>query len=315
MSFDLSNGTHLIKRMICEFAILFVWAASAFYSMYFYGYRFFEKGSYLKYAISCLSVAAICTAVFYSIVVSFINISGNTAEIPGIAPPFFGTLVLANCGSLLRGFVNWIELANRQSQLEKSSLQHELESLRSQMNPHFLFNTLNNIDSLIFSAPGRASDSLLKLSGILRYMLYDTKGKTVDLLMEIEHLENLVALQSLRFSNPSYVRFAYSGCSNNAAIAPLLFTPFVENAFKFASGTGPVPVIDIVISCSKDTVVFQCSNSYSPDRNAAANCAGGIGLSNVKRRLELIYPRQHSLHITDTEHIFNVILTINTGRS
>lgn len=312
MSFDLQHGFELLKTMFREFILLFIWAVVAFYAMYFYGYKYFEKGKYVVYAFYCIGVAVLNTAFFYPFFMLFLTPDITGLTLIDILPPFYGTLILANCGSLLRGFINWISLANERNELEKRSLQHELESLRSQMNPHFLFNTLNNIDSLIFSAPQKASETLLKLSEILRYMLYDTKDKNAQLQNEIEHIENIIALQQLRFTNADYVKFSNSGCYENINIAPLLFTPFIENAFKFAYNAEQVPVIEIEISCNEKKIQFRCKNTYNPDKITHNKDVGGIGLKNIKRRLELLYPYSHTLEITDKMNTFEVKLSLET---
>ena len=312
MSFDLQHGFSLLKSMFREFILLFIWAAVAFYLMYFYGYKYFESRKYFIYTLYCIVVAVITTTILFPIISFFHTKNIVNYSFSDILPSCFGTLILANCGSLLKGFIKWATLTHHQIELEKRSFQHELESLRSQMNPHFLFNTLNNIDSLIFSAPQKASEMLLKLSEIMRYMLYDTQEKKVLLQKEIEHIENIIALQQLRFTNPNHIIFRKINCFKHITIEPLVLTPFIENAFKYACDLGQVPVVEIEISCNSNSIIFNCKNTYNPNKISYSKDVGGIGLKNVKRRLELLYSNSHNLEISDKLNTFEVNLSIET---
>jgi two-component system, LytTR family, sensor kinase len=310
MSFDLRQGLSPIFQMIPEFAVLFIWAMLAFYIMYFVGFKYFELGNYSKYAFFTLLVTLGNTLLFIPILIFIIMPHNKELVVAEIIPSFFGTFIIANCGSLLRGFVNWIELSAQKNELEKRSLQHELESLRSQMNPHFLFNTLNNIDTLIFSSPHKASESLLKLSEILRYMLYDTKEKSVLLYQEIAHIENIINLQKLRFEDPGFVNFTKNIECDSIIISPLIFTPFIENAFKYAVKTNENPTIKVALRCKNRIIEFSCVNYYLKNKQYDKKNVGGIGLANVKRRLELLYPNMYDLQIIDSENLFEIYLKI-----
>jgi LytS/YehU family sensor histidine kinase len=220
------------------------------------------------------------------------------------------TYIIANCGSLLRGFINWIENSKQKAEMEKRNLQLELEALRSQVNPHFLFNTLNNIDSLILSQPQKASAMIITLSEVMRYMLYQTKNAKVTLEMENKHLENVLALHRIRFAQSNYIQFDCSISQPERTIAPLLFLPFVENACKFAQFKQTLPVIVITLHQTENTVTFTCNNTF--DAKAVTSTEnGGIGLENVKKRLQLLYPKNHSLKIENDGTCFFVTLVVN----
>lgn len=217
-----------------------------------------------------------------------------------------GTIIISLCGSLVRGFENWIYHIQFKAELESQNLKNELEVLRSQINPHFLFNTLNNIDHLILKAPQKASNVLIGLSDMLRYMIYETKAEKVSIQKEVKHIEQFIELNKIRMRNPNLVQFQFSqNCSAN--IAPMIFIPFVENAFKYAVEQKDLPFIDIRINCTNNKLVFSCKN-YFNDAAMMNGHTGGVGLENVKRRLSLLYPDKHKLSRTKEDSIYNVDL-------
>jgi hypothetical protein len=198
-----------------------------------------------------------------------------------------------------------------QKKLQQQNLQSELALLRSQINPHFLFNSLHNIDALIKTEPETASNLLLKLSDIMRYMLYDANSNKVPLQKEIDHLENFLTLQYYRFKNKEIVTYKRTGDPENIQIAPMLLIPFIENAFKHFKHTGAEDKIDIALNINDHIVNLVCSNSFIPgDLNK--DSISGIGLDTVKRRLELMYHGRYTLEISDKNNIFGIGLTIDT---
>jgi two-component system, LytTR family, sensor kinase len=221
-------------------------------------------------------------------------------------PPMIGTFIIAQCGCLVKGFENWFANLQIRAELENRNLRNELELLKSQINPHFLFNSLNNIDSLIRTSPEDASGSLITLSEMLRYILYDTNEDKVDLQKEIVYIKNYIKLQQLRFRDKDYVNASFPGNCNNILVAPMLFIPFIENAFKYSINMGALPVIDIYLECTEEKLLFSCKNYYKKEQFRQ----GGIGLENTKRRLELLYPGKYDLKISDENPIFKVELSI-----
>jgi len=225
------------------------------------------------------------------------------------APPMFGTFIISQCGCLIKGFENWFTNIQLKAELENRNLRNELELLKSQINPHFLFNTLNNIDALIQKSSKDASKSLIMLSDILRYMIYETKTDEVPLNHELEYMRNYIDLQQLRFRNKDYISVSFPENCNNGKIAPILLIPFIENAFKYSYNEGKLPVIEIALHCNSSSLFFHCMNYYSKE-NLEHERTGGVGLENVKRRLELLYKGKYELKITDENNIFNVDLNI-----
>jgi LytS/YehU family sensor histidine kinase len=220
-----------------------------------------------------------------------------------------GSFILINCGTLIRAFVNWYNHEELKSENEKANLRIELAMLKSQISPHFLFNTLNNIDALVHNDPNLASQAIIRLSEILRYMLYETDNEYVKLGHERHFLENLVELHRLRHRSSKYIQFETSIHNEDLLIAPLLLIPIVENAVKFSCYAGKEPVIDIQLSSSVKQFIFRCRNYFNPAR-VRAESSGGIGLKNVRQRLKAYYPGRHILKIDKKDDLYSVELII-----
>lgn len=203
----------------------------------------------------------------------------------------------------------WYETKDKQAELENQNLKSELAMLKLQISPHFLFNTLNNIDSLIYSNKEKASETIIKLSGIMRYMLYDSQHGKVELTKEIEYLENIVKLQSLRIAKDNFISLKITGDTNDKLISALLFVPFIENAIKHGDKNVDSPGISIKLDIKDNLLSFNIVNFVGT--NQAKDEVGGIGLTNVKRRLELLYPNNYDIRITESDNIYSVDLILN----
>jgi sensor histidine kinase YesM len=195
-------------------------------------------------------------------------------------------------------------------QVEKEKLSLELNSLKTQINPHFLFNSLNSIYSQALAKSDNTSETVLELSNLLRYMLYEVEEDKVPLVKEVEMLENYIELQKLRLEEGSKVGFTIEGDLEGVVIAPLLLFPLVENAFKHGMKDDSEQTF-IDINLKVDTAIsFSIKNKLGQIDDMEKGKYGGIGLENVKRRLELIYPNAHELEILKTETEFQVNLTL-----
>jgi ligand-binding sensor domain-containing protein len=204
------------------------------------------------------------------------------------------------------------EIANQAKrlryELDTQNQTSEQALLRSQINPHFLFNTLNNIYSLVYQKSANAPEALMKLSDIMRYMLYDTSSDMVLLDKEVQYLRSFIDLHTLRLKNKDFVSFDVVGDPSGKQIAPMLLIAFVENAFKHGNKSVPSPGIQIMLDCMADKIRFSVKNFKNT--SAAKDSLGGIGLTNVKRRLELIYHDKYKLEINDLDDKFEVDLII-----
>ncbi len=194
------------------------------------------------------------------------------------------------------------------TKLENEKLTSELAFLKSQINPHFLFNSLNNIYSLAYQKSDKTPEAVMKLSEIMRYMLYESNEATVKLDDEIRYLQNYIELQKLRFKDKAYIKFEIDGETNDKRITPLILISFVENAFKHGIATDKDNPIKIVLNVSSNKLFFQVVNRKSVQNKDET---GGIGLLNVKRRLDLLYDGEFRLHIDDHESIYNCELYLD----
>lgn len=201
------------------------------------------------------------------------------------------------------------------SELEKEKVESELKFLKSQINPHVLFNNLNNIYAYALEKSEKVPDMLLKLSEIMRYMLVDATETMVPLRKELTYLQNFIDLQKIRLEDRGQVQFNVKGDPGDHRIAPLLLVSFVENSFKHSMKTEVDNIdIDIFIVIENQELTFKARNSYSRSREEETP-ETGIGLKNVRKRLQLIYPGQHSLSIDRSENEFTVYLTLNLAQN
>lgn len=215
----------------------------------------------------------------------------------------FGTIA----GLVTKLSIEWTQAKKRIQQVECEKTKAELNYLKNQVNPHFLFNALNTIYFQLDESPDNARNSLLKFSDILRYQLYDCNDDYVPVIKEIEYLDNYIKIQKLRKESNYVIDFSFDTIWTNEKIAPLLLIPFVENAFKYVSDF-PEQQNRITISAEKheNCMHFSCTNSF--DKTVIHK--NGLGIINVKRRLELVYPGRHKLDITTEGNYFTILLKI-----
>lgn len=215
--------------------------------------------------------------------------------------------------TLLHLSKSWFELNEKNkaiNKLEREKLDTELQSLKSQINPHFLFNSLNNLYSLSLDKDQRLPDLLLRLSDNLRYMLYESGDQLVPLQKELQFLENYIDLQRLRAPERVDIQFSVEGKVKDKSIAPLLLIHFVENAFKFgAKGSDRGAYVHIGCQIYDNHLQFTVNNNKGKLALTASE-AGGIGLSNSRKRLALLYPNRHQLRIEEDEAHFHVFLSL-----
>ncbi|MFC6999530.1 sensor histidine kinase [Rufibacter roseus] len=192
--------------------------------------------------------------------------------------------------SALKVTGDFLRNERRRKELELQHTTTELELLKSQVNPHFLFNTLNNIYSLAYQNSASTPDAIMKLSLLLRYQLYETNTAQVPLEKELEHLQHLLDLHRLRLPNPELLTLEVYGNVSQVQLPPMLLMPLVENMFKHGLTTAPM---QLRLAIEQNQLTFTTDNTIKP--NAKKNAYGGIGLQNLRRRLELLYPNGFSL--------------------
>ncbi len=212
--------------------------------------------------------------------------------------------------------VKYVKYANRLEQqrleLEKQNISSEKALLRSQISPHFLFNTLNNIHSLIASDPDRSRISVVRLSEIMRYMLREVTNDLVPLTLEIEYLRNYIGLLLLRVNNPDFIRFTVKGEPGVLKVAPMMFIPFIENAFKHGSKKVPSPGIDATLEITPGGLAYEVVNFVRrTNEKPSTDPTSGIGIPNLRRRLDLLYPGRYILNEGIIDERYHARLIIN----
>ena len=275
-----------------------------FYFGYFITPYFFNKKTQ-KYSI-------VLTIVF-SVVYPVLGSVFDDGFVRGILLQTIFLFVLLNgfliMGISFRSLFEWIKQRQIQETLEKQNIKSELALMKTQLNPHFLFNTIHNIDALITEHPQKASLSLIKLSEIMRYMIYESNTEKVALKKELEYLQNYIELERLRLNNPQLLTFKIEGKLNNKIVSPMLFIPFIENIFKHTADLISDSGISILFSIQPEQIHFSCSNPVEKEK-AEKDDSHGIGLTTVKKRLELIYPGKHQLIISENNSNFKVDLDL-----
>ncbi len=202
----------------------------------------------------------------------------------------------------------WMMSERKTRQIESERMTMELSLLRSQINPHFLFNTLNSIYSLALVKSENTADAVMKLSDIMRYMTEDSNSDKVPLVKEVDYISHYVELQKIRLNDPSNVSLEVSGDLTGYMIPPLVLMPFVENAFKYGTRNNEPTMIRINLQIEDYYLIFNVLNIVINDRNHSSKAH--VGISNTRKRLELIYPGRHSLEISDDNRLFTVRLSI-----
>lgn len=220
---------------------------------------------------------------------------------------FFIVVFLA----MLRFAVEWFELESNKKSIENERLTAELNFLKAQINPHFLFNTLNNLYYLAYSKSPNTPEVIAKLSQMMRYMIYDSNYTQVPLSKEIEYMENYISLERLRLNDAIPINFDVKGDVSAYVITPLIFITFLENAFKHGvSNNNPKAFVNVAISLDGKQCTYIVENSRISTAKPESEEKSGIGLQNLKRRLELSYPERHKLIVNDLPDRYRVTLKI-----
>lgn len=223
----------------------------------------------------------------------------------------FPSFFFLACSTAVYFFREKLRLDRLAKERETENLKTELLFLRSQVSPHFLFNVLNNMVSLARKGSDELEPSLIKLSSLLRYMLYETSEEKVLLNKELEYLQSYIDLQTQRFRKSLRVDYLVGAIDDHYLLEPMLLIPFVENAFKHGVSGTPDAAIRIRLEAVRGILKLEVCNRYFPEQTGEKDKSSGIGLTNVRRRLSLLYPGKHELLIGNRDDLFTVSLTIN----
>lgn len=286
----------------------------SYYSFYFLVFPRVRQKKFLLSVICAIGISIVAALLGNILTYLFLGIESLTKaeESIGVGIIFisFVDLITGIVALVTKGFITWFEELKLKEELQQKNHEMEMALVKSQLDPHFLFNTLNNIDILILRNATEASDYLNKLSDIMRFMLFETKADKILLSKEIEYIEKYIALQKIRTANSNYINFEVIGSPLGHTVAPMVFLPFIENAFKHTTNKKLDNAIDIKILISKEEVKLECKNRFDPNRKLKQK-SNGLGNELIKKRLQLIYPEQHILNVTNGQNLYSVSLTIN----
>ena len=273
--------------------------------------RLLYKRKYAWYTLSLIVCFAIFVLAIWELWVNFSK--GNihfSFETHLLISTFIFIFIIA-CSTAYKMIRDKFIADNLAKEKETEHLKTELSLLRSQASPHFMFNVLNNMVALARKHSDELEPSLIKFSSLMRYMLYENDEEKVSLESEEEYLQSYIDLQQQRLSKKVIVTVNMCKSDKPYEIDPMLLIPFVENAFKHGTGFIENPSIDIELKARDNILYFCVSNKYDPHLQQIKDKASGIGLANVKRRLDLLHPGKYNLKITKDNSVFTVTLQIN----
>lgn len=292
--------------------------AAIFYLNMWLVNRYFEKGRFLAYFISVVIVLLFFTGIRVQLNILFPEVE---FDFEALANNYQRTWQVAsfttNTGIVLVSMLfqiqqNRLKEEKRIQEILSKQSEAQLQFLRAQINPHFLFNTLNNIYSLAVVKSEKTSEMVLKLSNLLRYVIYEGKSQKVQLQSETEHISEYIGLFQMRSENPLDITFDIKGTPEGIMIEPMILIPIVENCFKHCDfDTNKKAFVRIELKCSQTLIAFKTSNSKN-DQNKQKDKVGGVGMENIRKRLELKYQNNHHLEIRDEGNVFRVDLEIRT---
>jgi two-component system, LytTR family, sensor kinase len=294
---------HLYVYNVVNWMLLFYWNAYVLIP------RFVNGKKYRLYLL------AVTFSILASLVLSWL---GQKFYIPpqvnpgfkGVFFNVFPCLFMVATGTALRMVQERIEQERQAKERETENLKTELSFLRSQISPHFMFNVLNNMVALARKKSDDLEPSLIRLSSLLRYMLYEANADKVPLEKEIEYLQSYIDLQKQRFGNSVKISFEQD-VQGSYMIEPMLLIPFVENAFKHGAILVPDAFISIQLRVVKGVLYFSVENRYNVEKEEVKDKVSGIGINNVSRRLELLYHGRHQLKTAPDGDRFVTLLTLN----
>jgi two-component system LytT family sensor kinase len=283
---------------------------------YFLLPRFFYRKKYIYFLVGVALVVALVIVVEELVLEKIYFPDTRGKGFPGV---FYCLLDVLPVIAILSGFkFAWDALGKQREvdDLKEAIVESELQFLKSQINPHFLFNNLNNLYSYAIENSPKTPVIILELSSVLRYFLYDCKEQLVSLSKEIEQLRNFTQLSELQIEDRGEIHFEAPAVLSHLKIAPLILIVFIENAFKHGqAGQSKDIRIEVEVKVTEEgRLDFYCMNNFKPSESTE-NAASGIGLENVKKRLQLIYPNAHQLDIRETKNQYEVRLSIELEKA
>ncbi len=306
------------ENLITELLELPILMMAGYFTAYYLLERYFIPRKYFSF-FSLLLLSSLVFAIIMRIHIIFIEVPLLYPETEkdslnflhfNIIQYVFYIYSAAGILFMLRLVKHLYRVQEAKSRAEEEKTKSELALLRAQVNPHFLFNTLNNIHSQIRQDADAASKAVIKLSDIMRFMFEDARNERIPLSREARHIRDYIDLQKLRLSRPDIVDFQTSGPLASALVPPLLLVPFVENAFKHGHKNPDAQGIYIRLELNNNEILFECKNQIKDGSSTLEEHGNGFGIMNVRKRLALIYREKYSLSIREENQIFTVLLRI-----
>jgi sensor histidine kinase YesM len=307
----------LINAFINSFIIIVVHAIASYFNIYILFPRMLKKKLYLYYIVSIVLTVILCC---FLLAYTYTILENNKLDIWSTTFFTFNAFLISYTVAItmsLKMVKQWYEREQLTRKLHNLNVETELKYLKSQINPHFLFNCLNSLYALSLKKSELAPKMVLRLSDLLRYLLYEAGERFVDLDKELEYLKNYLELEKIRHGDRLHPQLEVKGNFVSKKIAPMLFLTFLENSFKHGlSNESSAGFIHIEIDVQDNELTFSIGNSKPRSSSISEQLLkgpGGIGLENVKKRLELLYPGKHELNISETkdEYLVNLKLTLN----
>jgi len=275
---------------------------------------FFDKHRYGLYLLINLAILILLSHVFFKLDGLIIS-NFRTTEPPERLSPFFPYIrifVLLNFiffTSLVFSLIRKVQVQNEsEKELAREKMNTEIQLLKAQINPHFIFNSMNNIYSLAYSKSDQAPEAVLKLSDMLRYVYYDCNRDEVTLGAELEYIRNYIAFQQMKSPQEQNIVLESEGIDESFRIAPMLFIPFVENSFKYSRIEDDKDArVEIKLFTEDNTLCFKITNTHPENGKSPGS---GMGIDNVRNRMELTYPGKHELMVRDENNTFEVVMKI-----
>jgi sensor histidine kinase YesM len=277
------------------------WVAFFYFNAFVLIPRFVYKKKYWQFSLAQL--LTFCLLLTPALILT--RLDGRT-----LLFNFFIFLFIFGLSTAFQLISDKIESDKLANERENENLKTELSLLRSQVSPHFMFNVLNNMVALARKQSDLLEPSLIKLSSLMRYMLYETDEAKVSLEKEMDYLQSYIDLQQQRFGKKVQVHVHMQSIDNQYQLEPMLLIPFVENAFKHGTGMVEDATIEIDLKAESHILLFSVRNKFNPHSEEIKDKTSGIGLTNVKRRLNLLYGKNHSLMITKNDNWFVTSLQI-----
>ena len=272
-------------------------------------------GAYILWNVGLIAAVSTMVHLFFRFIISPASVPPPHSALDTISFTVRNTVIymaIAGIAVAVKMTTEWYNNEAQRKEIEKNQAEAELANLKNQVNPHFLFNTLNNIYSLIQIDPAQAQEAVHDLSGMLRYVLYESQKDTVPLSKECEFLKEYVKLMSARLTSGVKLEVSLPQTTSGRQIAPLLFIPLIENAFKHGISDTQDSFIRISLDEDSEYVTCLVENSCFP-KDDTDRSGSGIGISNLKRRLDLLYPGAYSFEYGKVQSVYRSLLRIRTG--